>query len=109
MQFLVRLFFSFRLFDLQADTEVKLGPTTPYSSVEHGKFAYVGYTGVFNILDYPAVSFPSGVKVDKALDTPYAAHQALSDIDATVQNICKSSCHLYSTLENIQKLSTHSS
>ncbi|KAJ9365554.1 acetamidase [Paecilomyces variotii] len=64
-----------------------LGPTTPYSSVEHGKFAYVGYTGVFNILDYPAVSFPSGVKVDKALDTPYAAHQALSDIDATVQNI----------------------
>ncbi|KAL1850107.1 hypothetical protein Plec18170_007205 [Paecilomyces lecythidis] len=63
-----------------------LGPTTPYSSVEHGKFAYVGYTGVFNILDYPAVSFPTGVKVDKTLDTSYTEHKALSDTDAKVQN-----------------------
>ncbi|GAD97024.1 acetamidase [Paecilomyces variotii No. 5] len=63
-----------------------LGPTTPYSTVEHGKFTYVGYTGVFNILDYPAVSFPTGVKVDKTLDTPYSEHRALSDIDSRVQN-----------------------
>ncbi|OJJ43046.1 hypothetical protein ASPZODRAFT_136587 [Penicilliopsis zonata CBS 506.65] len=50
------------------DLDGLITPTTPYSSVEHGKFTYVGYTGVFNILDYPAVSFPCGIKADKALD-----------------------------------------
>ncbi|RAQ71477.1 acetamidase [Aspergillus flavus] len=63
-----------------------LCPTTPYSSVEHGKFAYVGYTGVFNILDYSAVSFPCGVKASKALDASYHGHKALSDVDARIQH-----------------------
>ncbi|KAL2823254.1 amidase signature domain-containing protein [Aspergillus cavernicola] len=63
-----------------------LCPTTPYSSVESGKFAYVGYTGVFNVLDYPAVSFPCGVHTDKDVDVAYANHQPLSDIDGQVQN-----------------------
>ncbi|KAL4808606.1 amidase signature domain-containing protein [Aspergillus unguis] len=63
-----------------------LGPTTPYSTVENGKFAYVGYTGVFNVLDYPAVSFPCGVKSDKSIDTAYENHSPLSDIDAQIQN-----------------------
>ncbi|GMG06588.1 unnamed protein product [Aspergillus oryzae] len=65
-----------------------LCPTTPYSSVEHGKFAYVGYTGVFNILDYSAVSFPCGVKASKALDASYHGHKALSDVDARIQHDC---------------------
>ncbi|KAE8346855.1 hypothetical protein BDV24DRAFT_157860 [Aspergillus arachidicola] len=63
-----------------------LCPTTPYSSVEHGKFAYVGYTGVFNILDYSVVSFPCGVKASKALDASYHGHKALSDVDARIQH-----------------------
>ncbi|KAE8354146.1 amidase signature domain-containing protein [Aspergillus coremiiformis] len=62
-----------------------LCPTTPYSSVEHGKFAYVGYTGVFNVLDYSAVSFPCGVKARKELDASHPSHQALSDIDDRIQ------------------------
>ncbi|KAK3389553.1 amidase [Podospora didyma] len=49
-----------------------LCPTTPFSSVEHGKFRHIGYTGVFNVLDYSCVSFPSGVFVDSALDVPLA-------------------------------------
>lgn len=65
------------------------GPSTPYSTVEHGKFAYVGYTGVFNVLDYPAVSFPCGVKTDKNMDASYENHQPLSDIDARIQNDCQ--------------------
>jgi amidase len=65
-----------------------IGPATPYSTVEHGKFAYVGYTGVFNVLDYPAVSFPCGVTTDKDLDVAYVDHQALSDMDGQVQNDC---------------------
>ena len=46
-----------------------VAPTTPYASVPHGDFKYVGYTGVFNVVDYSAVSFPSGVVVDKTKDT----------------------------------------
>ena len=56
--------------------------------MEHGKFAYVGYTGVFNILDYSAVSFPCGVKASKALDASYHGHKALSDVDARIQHDC---------------------
>ncbi|KAL4889615.1 amidase signature domain-containing protein [Aspergillus ambiguus] len=62
-----------------------LCPTTPYSSVENGKFGYVGYTGVFNILDYPAVSFPCGVNSDRSVDAAYANHTPLSPVDAQVQ------------------------
>ncbi|KAL4914829.1 amidase signature domain-containing protein [Aspergillus aurantiobrunneus] len=69
----------------ESGIDAVLCPTSPYSTVEHGKFAYVGYTGVFNVLDYPAVSFPCGVKTDKSIDTAYVNHQALSDIDAQVQ------------------------
>ncbi|OBT74176.1 hypothetical protein VF21_06286 [Pseudogymnoascus sp. 05NY08] len=60
-------------------------PTSPYSSVEHGKFTYGGYTGVYNLLDYSAVSFPCGVTVDKNVDAAYSKHHPLSEIDAQVQ------------------------
>ncbi|KAF2268371.1 acetamidase [Lojkania enalia] len=56
-----------------------LGPTTPYSSVENGGFKHVGYTGVFNVLDYSAVSFPCGVMVDKDKDRPLTNHNPLSE------------------------------
>ncbi|KAL6708841.1 hypothetical protein ACN47E_002248 [Coniothyrium glycines] len=56
-----------------------LAPTTPYSSVPHGHFKYVGYTGVYNVVDYSAISFPSGVYVDKAKDQPTADYKPQSD------------------------------
>ncbi|KAL2857734.1 amidase signature domain-containing protein [Aspergillus pseudoustus] len=63
-----------------------LCPATPYSGVANGKFAYAGYTCVFNLLDYPAVSFPCGVVSNKDIDTAYDdAHQPLSDWDAQIQ------------------------
>ncbi|UPX13035.1 Amidase [Ascochyta rabiei] len=55
-----------------------LCPTTPYATVKHGDFKYVGYTGVYNVVDYSAVSFPSGVFVDKDVDTPITDYKALS-------------------------------
>ncbi|OKP06355.1 Acetamidase [Penicillium subrubescens] len=66
-----------------------LCPTTPYSGVENGKFGYVGYTGVFNVLDYPAVSFPCGVYADKVIDGAYADDEALSAVDAQIRNDCE--------------------
>ncbi|KAF2177687.1 acetamidase [Zopfia rhizophila CBS 207.26] len=56
-----------------------LAPTTPYASIENGRFKHVGYTGVFNIVDYSAVSFPCGVIADKEKDRYGPDYTPLSD------------------------------
>ncbi|KAJ0414038.1 amidase signature domain-containing protein [Aspergillus carlsbadensis] len=69
----------------EAGIDVLLCPVTPYSGVENTKFAYSGYTCVFNLLDYPAVSFPCGVLSDKDVDTAYVDHHPFGDLDAQIQ------------------------
>lgn len=54
--------------------------------MKHGDFKYVGYTGVYNVVDYSAISFPSGISVDKAVDTPVENYKALSDVCQTVHD-----------------------
>ncbi|KAH6643147.1 amidase signature domain-containing protein [Boeremia exigua] len=56
-----------------------LCPTTPYASVKHGDFKYVGYTGVYNVVDYSAVSFPCGISADKAVDAAITDYKPLSE------------------------------
>ncbi|ORY14143.1 acetamidase [Clohesyomyces aquaticus] len=56
-----------------------LAPTTPFASVAHGGFKHVGYTGVYNVTDYAAVSFPTGIYADKEKDQPLTNHNPLSD------------------------------
>lgn len=65
-----------------------LGPTTPYASPKNGEFRHVGYTGVFNILDYTAVSFPTGIYVDKEKDVVdrSVAGEAYGQVDAQTQS-----------------------
>lgn len=50
----------------------------------------VGYTGVYNVLDYAAMSFPSGTiadaNVDKALGD---SHQAWNEVDQAIQSECE--------------------
>ncbi|KAI2636380.1 amidase [Hypomontagnella submonticulosa] len=71
---------------LGAGIDALLCPTTPYSSVENGKFRHVGYTGVFNVLDYACISFPTGVTVDKSVDVALGdTYKPLSDLDKTIQ------------------------
>jgi amidase len=92
-----------------------LGPTTPYASVKHGDFQYVGYvpcylyainriessspreakfvvryTGVWNILDYSAISFPTGLTADKEIDILESCQKTLGDLDAVIQSKCQS-------------------
>lgn len=43
----------------------------PHSAVPHRKCKWVGYTKVFNFIDYPAVAFPAG-QVSKELDSEAA-------------------------------------
>ncbi|KAJ5099163.1 Amidase [Penicillium argentinense] len=38
--------------------DVLLAPTLPHTSVPHRKFRWVGYTKIWNFLDYPALTFP---------------------------------------------------
>ncbi|ORY63410.1 amidase [Pseudomassariella vexata] len=63
-----------------------LCPTTPYSSVENSKFKHVGYTGVYNVLDYSCISFPCGIKVDSKIDSaPGDTYEPLTELDRTIQ------------------------
>ncbi|KAI0527721.1 amidase [Xylaria bambusicola] len=52
----------------KAGIDAILTPVSPFSGVENGKFKHVGYTGVYNILDYSAMSFPTGFTADAAVD-----------------------------------------
>ncbi|KAI7493968.1 acetamidase [Hortaea werneckii] len=58
-----------------------LGPTTPYAAPKNGQFKNVSYTGVFNILDYSSVSFPSGICADKATDMYVEGFKPHTEID----------------------------
>ncbi|GAM85567.1 hypothetical protein ANO11243_035740 [Dothideomycetidae sp. 11243] len=75
---------------LQRIREAGLGailcPTTPYACTSHTKFKYVGYTGVFNVLDYSALSFPTGLTVDTTLDVASKGQPILSAWDEEAQN-----------------------
>jgi amidase len=47
--------------------DILLAPVMPHSAVPHRKCRWVGYTKVFNFVDYPAVVLPAG-QVSKELD-----------------------------------------
>jgi amidase len=66
-----------------------VAPTTPYATVPHGEFKYVGYTGVYNVVDYSAVSFPTGLTVDKAKDKLAADYKSQSDLCQDAHDSCK--------------------
>ena len=48
--------------------DILLTPVMPHSPVPHRKCRWVGYTKIFNVIDYPAVVIPAG-EVSKELDT----------------------------------------
>lgn len=43
-------------------------PVAPYVAPKHGGFTHIGYTGLFNLLDYSAATFQTGIKGDKEKD-----------------------------------------
>jgi amidase len=51
--------------------DILLTPVMPHSAVPHRKCRWVGYTKVFNFVDYPAVVLPAG-RVSKELDSDVA-------------------------------------
>ena len=68
------------------------GPTTPYVSCDHGDFTYVGYTAVYNLLDYSAISFFAGIVAYKHIDKPSPEYKPLSEHCEAVHKSCKYNC-----------------
>lgn len=58
-----------------------LGPTIPYTAPKNGQLKVISYTGVFNILDYSSMSFPTGLFADKEVDVHSSEFNALSEQD----------------------------
>ncbi|KAJ0359960.1 hypothetical protein COL154_007846 [Colletotrichum chrysophilum] len=63
-----------------AGIDAILCPTTPFTSVKNGTFKHVGYTGVYNVLDYSCVSFPTGLTADKSVDAPSSGDTPLGPV-----------------------------
>ncbi|OJJ04201.1 hypothetical protein ASPVEDRAFT_172146 [Aspergillus versicolor CBS 583.65] len=61
--------------------DVLLGPTTPHTAIPHQKLRWTGYTKVWNLLDYPAVTFPVD-KVRREIDIQLKGYQPRNDLDA---------------------------
>ncbi|KAH7193681.1 amidase signature domain-containing protein [Fusarium flagelliforme] len=68
----------------KAGIDAIICPTTPYSTGKNGSLKHVAYTGVFNVVDYSAVSFPTGVTVDKDGDLLDPSYSPLSPLCKTV-------------------------
>ncbi|KAH7399186.1 amidase, partial [Phaeosphaeria sp. MPI-PUGE-AT-0046c] len=63
--------------------DVLLLPTMPHTAVPHRSCRWVGYTKLFNFLDYTALSFPAGkASKDVQNDELSTGYKARNDIDA---------------------------
>ena len=58
-----------------------LTPVYPGVAAVLGESHYLGYTSVWNILDQPAVVFPTGTRVDPQLDPADETYTARSDFE----------------------------
>lgn len=63
-----------------------LMPVSPYSGCANGKFRYVGYTAVFNALDFTAGTVPV-TRADKAIDVKDPGYVPKSERDKMVQDL----------------------
>ncbi|KAF2751059.1 amidase [Sporormia fimetaria CBS 119925] len=65
--------------------DILLTPVMPHSAVPHRKCRWVGYTKIFNFVDYPAVVLPAGEvyrELDVSAASEIAAHGARNELDS---------------------------
>jgi Asp-tRNA(Asn)/Glu-tRNA(Gln) amidotransferase A subunit family amidase len=72
--------------------DVILSPAYVGVAPEHETGTYIGYTSVWNVLDYPALVVPTGLKVDQALDVVDTLYAPRNDVDAKEHAKCEL-CH----------------
>jgi amidase len=61
---------------------------------QHGA-KYWGYTSLWNILDQPAVVFPTGMTADKTIDVLDGDYKPMNDKDKAEYEACKSRTHMF--------------
>ncbi|KAE8412625.1 amidase signature domain-containing protein [Aspergillus pseudocaelatus] len=61
--------------------DILLTPTTPHPAVPHRRLRWVGYTKIWNLLDYPAVTFPVD-EVRVAIDGVQKEYRPRNELDA---------------------------
>lgn len=62
--------------------DVLLSPTLPHTTVPHRKFRWVGYTKIWNFLDYPALTFPVDrvrAELDVLPSEPYVPRNSIDE------------------------------
>lgn len=64
--------------------------TAPYIAARHLNYKHIGYTALFNLLDYSAAVFPSGVVADKDIDVKRTDDlPELNPLDKATRDDCK--------------------
>ncbi|KZT52953.1 amidase [Calocera cornea HHB12733] len=61
--------------------DVLLCPPYPGSANPHDMSRYWGYTAIWNLMDYPGVVFPTGLKLDPKVDVAYETTEPMSESD----------------------------
>lgn len=69
--------------------DVILCPAYTGVGVLQGEAKYWNYTAIWNILDQPAVVFPTGMTVDKAVDAVEEGYQPLNEQDERECKACE--------------------
>ncbi|WOO85994.1 Putative amidase [Vanrija pseudolonga] len=64
--------------------DILLTPVGPTPAPAHGTARYWNYTSFWNLVNYPAVVFPTGAHVDPAKDAEAAAYTPRNDAEADV-------------------------
>lgn len=71
--------------------DVILCPTYLSAGALIGAPKYWGYTSIWNILDQPGLTFPTGLKVDKNVDLADSSYSPRSEMEKTEWQSCMSS------------------
>lgn len=66
--------------------DVLLCPWSSGVAFRHGMSKYWGYTAMWNLLDYPSITFPSGYTVDPNIDVKLPVEPRQNEFDAYIQS-----------------------
>ncbi|RDW73593.1 hypothetical protein BP5796_07035 [Coleophoma crateriformis] len=58
----------------------------PHTAVPFDKYTYLGFTGLFNVIDWPALALPLGMSVNKAVDERVDV-VPFNELDAHIQSL----------------------
>ncbi|CVL06239.1 related to general amidase [Fusarium mangiferae] len=67
--------------------DLLLVPAMPHTAVPHGSCRWTGYTKIFNLLDYTALTFPAGKASKGGNDESFWEHVLRNEIDAWNQQL----------------------